>query len=90
MIMNCDVKGDSDDEISIFGFDLYRLRGTNRSCYHHRITTSSSPYCHIIIISHRITWTDGEANTEKTMVVNKLTPAVMKKSQRHSDKLLSS
>ena len=33
---------------------------------------------------------DGEAQIEKTMVVNTLTPAVMKNNQRHSDKLLSS
>ena len=37
-----------------------------------------------------LTWTSGEAKVEKMMVVKKLTPAVMKKSQRHSDKLLSS
>ena len=36
------------------------------------------------------TCVDGEAQIEKTMVVNTLTPAVMKNNQRHSDKLLSS
>ena len=59
------------------------------SYYDHHITITSS-YCHIIIISHHMTWTVGDAKIEKTMVVNKLTPAVMKNSQRHSDKLLSS
>ena len=56
---------------------------SNKGWYHHQIKS-------LITNHHCITWTDGEAKTEKTIVVNKLTPAVMKKSQRHSDKLLSS
>ena len=37
-----------------------------------------------------MTWTAGEAQREKTKVVTTLTPAVMKKSHLHSDKLVSS